>query len=107
MMELKKLNTDEPEWEDQVLLYGLQTYRDKVEPRLNAEHDGRTVLVDLNTGKFLFTRNLGPGIRRLKRRVPNPLIWAGRISLAREMGLQEVWLPEQPKRDFVREQRPY
>ena len=105
MTKLKKFNTDEEEREQSLLHYGFKIFSEKIAPRLKEQHDGWLVLIDLYSGTYLLSTRLKNGVRRLKARAPEPLIWSGRISRGRQQALTEVQLIEQG-RDW-REQRPY
>ena len=102
MTKLKQFNTDGEEWEQSLLHYGFKIFSEKIAPRLKEQHDGSLVLIDLHTGTFLLSTRLKNGVRRLKLRAPEPLIWAGRISLGSRQALTEVKLLEQERRPVQR-----
>lgn len=65
----------------QLLASGQRIYEEQVAPRLKPRHSGWHALIDLNSCDYLLASRIRYGVRRMKLRHPDAIIWVARIPL--------------------------
>ncbi|WP_295620330.1 hypothetical protein [Chamaesiphon sp. GL140_3_metabinner_50] len=61
---------------------GTQIYQEQIIPKLNKDFDGKTIAIDIETGKFEVADTTLAAAEKMFNRIPDAQLWFERIGAA-------------------------